>query len=90
MLDRHGCACPTMIADALARDLKKMEARAFHMPEWTAVILRRYHTWDAARQHLAALKDVISWSGVEMAGLATLEASLRENNSERPADPLLT
>ena len=52
-----------MTADALACDLKKMEARAFHMPEWTATVLRRYHAWKAAgpRPDHTELQKLYAW-----------------------------
>ena len=37
-----------MEVEALACDLKRMEARAFHMAEWSEPVLRRYHAWVAA------------------------------------------
>ena len=40
-----------MKEDALARDLAKMQKRAYHMGEWTEAVIRRYHVWAAAGNH---------------------------------------
>lgn len=52
-------------ADAIARDLKRMAARAFHMAEWSAPTLRRYHAWVAAdgpeRQSDPSLQRLYPW-----------------------------
>ncbi len=52
-----------MKEDPLARDLKKMAARAFHMPEWTAATLRRYHSWLVTGPHAedACLQPLYAW-----------------------------
>ncbi len=52
-----------MTANALARDLKKMEARAFHMPEWTTAVLQRYHAWKAveSRPDHPDLQGLYAW-----------------------------
>jgi hypothetical protein len=52
-----------MNADALARDLKKMQDRAFHMAAWTEEILRRFHALnlDDADPGAACLQALHAW-----------------------------
>ena len=52
-----------MNEDALARDLKKIQDRAFHMAEWTEDILRRFHALnlEVAHPNTPCLQTLRAW-----------------------------
>lgn len=53
----------TMKDDALARDLAKMQERAYHMGEWTEPVVQRYHALALAGTHpdAAAVRAFYAW-----------------------------